>query len=213
MKKDRIVFRIMAVVLGLGAVLMANGCAEKRIGSTAGEESSAAAGAAGKSVETVKQDELASVEEPLSESDLVSEPGMSTGSQSGADGTQGRISSGGGGGASSTDGSALEDVLFDFDQYAIRKDAVSVLEGNSRWLRDQPGKSVMIEGHCDERGTQAYNLVLGEKRANAAKRYLENLGIPASRMQTTSYGEVRPFCKEHNDACWQQNRRAHFIVQ
>jgi peptidoglycan-associated lipoprotein len=106
----------------------------------------------------------------------------------------------------------LGDVFFDFDQYTIRSDAHPVLEANARWIRSE-GKTVVIEGHCDERGTLAYNLVLGEKRALSAKRYLEDLGVPAARIKTTSYGEVRPFCKDHNEGCWSKNRRAHFIAQ
>jgi peptidoglycan-associated lipoprotein len=105
------------------------------------------------------------------------------------------------------------DIFFDFDRYNIRTDAQPVLEGDARWLRNEQGKSLLIEGHCDERGTLAYNLVLGEKRAKSAKRYLEDLGIPGSRIQTTSYGEVRPFCKDHNEGCWSKNRRDHFVVQ
>ncbi len=85
--------------------------------------------------------------------------------------------------------------------------------GYAKWLRIEAGKSFVIKGHCDERGTLAYNLVLGEKRARSAMRYLEDLGIPASRIQITSYGEARPFCKEHTEGCWQKNRRAHFVVQ
>jgi peptidoglycan-associated lipoprotein len=105
------------------------------------------------------------------------------------------------------------DIYFDFDKYTVRPDAQSVLERNGQWMQSESGKSVLIEGHCDERGTLAYNLVLGEKRAKSAKRYLENLGIPASRLQTTSYGEVKPACREHNEGCWKYNRRAHFTVQ
>jgi peptidoglycan-associated lipoprotein len=107
----------------------------------------------------------------------------------------------------------LEDVFFDFDQYTIRRDAHSVLSANAAWINSRPGKAVVIEGHCDERGTQAYNLVLGDKRARSAKRYLEDLGVPTSRLKTTSYGEIRPFCKERDEKCYQQNRRAHFVVQ
>jgi len=107
----------------------------------------------------------------------------------------------------------IVDIYFDFDQYNVRSDAQAVLERNGQWMRNESGKSLLIEGHCDERGTLAYNLVLGEKRAKSAKRYLENLGIPASRLQTTSYGEVKPACKEHNEGCWKYNRRAHFVVQ
>jgi len=107
----------------------------------------------------------------------------------------------------------IGDIYFDFDQYSVRPDAQAVLERNGQWMQNESGKSVLIEGHCDERGTLAYNLVLGEKRAKSAKRYLENLGIPASRLQTTSYGEVKPVCREHNEGCWKYNRRAHFTVQ
>jgi peptidoglycan-associated lipoprotein len=87
------------------------------------------------------------------------------------------------------------------------------LSANAAWINSRSGKAVVIEGHCDERGTQAYNLVLGEKRARSTKRYLEDLGVPASRLKTTSYGEMRPFCKERDENCYQQNRRAHFVVQ
>lgn len=111
-----------------------------------------------------------------------------------------------------TDTSPIADIYFDFDQYDIRADAQTVLERNGQWVRTASGKSLLIECHCDERGTLAYNLVLGEKRAKSAKRYLENLGIPASRLQTTSYGEVKPTCREHNEGCWKYNRRAHFVV-
>ncbi|MBX9660531.1 MAG: OmpA family protein [Nitrospiraceae bacterium] len=113
----------------------------------------------------------------------------------------------------SPDGSGLRDIYFDFDQYNIRTDAQSALEDNGQWMRRESGRSILIEGHCDERGTLAYNLVLGEKRAKSAKRYLENFGIPSSRLHTTSYGEVKPACKEHNEGCWKYNRRAHFVVQ
>jgi peptidoglycan-associated lipoprotein len=113
----------------------------------------------------------------------------------------------------SADLAALHDVYFDFDRYSIRRDSQATLDVNAGLLRTESDTSVVVEGHCDERGTLAYNLVLGEKRAKAVKRYLEDLGIPGSRIQTTSYGEVRPFCKEHNDGCWTKNRRAHFVVR
>jgi len=113
----------------------------------------------------------------------------------------------------SQDITKLEDIYFDFDQYNIRSDAQMALERNGQWILKEKNKTVLIEGHCDERGTLAYNLVLGEKRAKSAKQYLERLGIPASRLHTTSYGEVRPSCKEHSEECWKYNRRAHFIVE
>jgi peptidoglycan-associated lipoprotein len=107
----------------------------------------------------------------------------------------------------------LADIYFDYDQYIIRGDAQSVLETNAVWFKAGPDRTVLIEGHCDERGTSAYNLVLGERRAAAAKRYLQDLGVAPSRIKIASYGKERPFCTEHSEACWQSNRRAHFRLQ
>lgn len=107
----------------------------------------------------------------------------------------------------------LADVYFDYDKFAIRSDAATALEGNARQLKAQSGWSLLIEGHCDERGTVDYNLVLGEKRARAVKKYLEDLGVPSAKVQITSYGKERPSCAEHSDECWQKNRRAHFVKQ
>jgi len=107
----------------------------------------------------------------------------------------------------------LEDVFFDYDRYLIRGDAKSVLQANARILRSNEKLRVLIEGHCDEHGTSEYNLVLGEKRARAAKQYLQDLGVEASRVEITSLGKERPFCTEHNPTCWQKNRRAHFVAQ
>lgn len=104
----------------------------------------------------------------------------------------------------------LSDIFFDFDRFVIRDDARSGLEANVGLLKSQSGEKILIEGHCDERGTTAYNLVLGERRAQAASEYLRDLGVPSSQMQITSYGKERPFCAEHSEACWQSNRRAHF---
>lgn len=104
----------------------------------------------------------------------------------------------------------ISDVFFDFDRFAIRNDARSLLEANAAALKAQAGRAIMIEGHCDERGTSAYNLVLGERRAQATKQYLRDLGVPSSQIQITSYGKERPFCAEHSESCWQSNRRAHF---
>lgn len=104
----------------------------------------------------------------------------------------------------------LSDVYFDFDRYAIRGDARSTLKHNADLLKSLSNQTLGIEGHCDERGTSAYNLVLGERRAQAAKRYLQNLGLAASQIHIASYGKERPFCTEHSEACWQSNRRAHF---
>ena len=104
----------------------------------------------------------------------------------------------------------LSDIFFDFDRFVVRDDARSRLEANAGLLKSQSGVKILIEGHCDERGTSAYNLVLGERRAQAAAQYLKDLGVPSSQIQITSYGKERPFCAEHSEACWQSNRRAHF---
>lgn len=107
---------------------------------------------------------------------------------------------------------ALEDVFFDYDQWTIRSESKRVLEGDAKWLAAHPGK-IQIEGHGDERGTNEYNLVLGEKRAKSAMNFLVNLGVNASRISIISYGEEKPFCTEHDESCYQKNRRAHFNVK
>ncbi len=105
----------------------------------------------------------------------------------------------------------IEDVYFDFDRYSIRADSRKALEDDAAILKDNAGMKITIEGHCDERGPAEYNLVLGQKRADAVKRYLNDLGVEATRIATISYGNEKPFCTEHNEACWQKNRRAHFV--
>jgi peptidoglycan-associated lipoprotein len=111
------------------------------------------------------------------------------------------------------DSQALGDVFFDYDRFHVRKDAMPVLDANAGWLRANGSKTVLIEGHCDERGTVAYNLVLGEKRARAVRKYLQDMGAQASQLQITSYGETKPICKQQNEDCYQQNRRAHFAIK
>jgi peptidoglycan-associated lipoprotein len=106
-----------------------------------------------------------------------------------------------------------EDIYFDFDQSVIRPDAQEVLRKKAEFLRENPGVSVAIEGHCDERGTAEYNLALGERRALAAKAFLMNLGISSSRLSTISYGEERPADPGSNEEAWERNRRAHFVIQ
>lgn len=106
----------------------------------------------------------------------------------------------------------LTDAFFDFDQSDLREDARSTLATDAQWLKKHPSVQVLIEGHCDERGTAAYNLALGDRRANAAKEYLASLGIDVSRLRTVSYGKERPFCTESDESCWQKNRRAHLVI-
>ncbi len=110
------------------------------------------------------------------------------------------------------EGGPLRDVYFAFDSYDLSSEARDTLQTNSNWLRSNTQVKVEIEGHCDERGTVEYNLALGAKRAKAVRDYLVSLGIPSDRLSTISYGEELPVCRESNEECWRQNRRAHFLV-
>ena len=103
----------------------------------------------------------------------------------------------------------IGDVFFAFDEYELSTEAMGILSRNARILREA-GVTVLISGHCDERGTVEYNLALGEKRANAVKDYLVSLGVPAATLRVTSYGESKPFAMGHTEEAWAQNRRAHF---
>lgn len=105
------------------------------------------------------------------------------------------------------------DVLFDFDQYVLRDDALTAVEDNAKRLKDHQVTKVVLEGRCDEIGTAEYNLVLGERRALSVKRYLESLGFSKLQVDVTSYGKDRPLCLQHNPVCWQKNRSVHFIVK
>jgi peptidoglycan-associated lipoprotein len=104
------------------------------------------------------------------------------------------------------------DVYFDYDQSNLSDETREKLARNAELLRGQPQFSLTIEGHCDERGTNEYNLALGEQRANAVRDYLASLGVGGDRMRTISYGEERPVCTESDESCWSQNRRAHMVV-
>ena len=106
----------------------------------------------------------------------------------------------------------IGDVYFDFDKYDLKPEARDRLAKNAAFLREYDTVMVTIEGHCDERGTNEYNIALGDRRANAAADYIASLGISGSRMRTVSYGEEQPVCMEHNEGCWYQNRRARFVV-
>jgi len=106
----------------------------------------------------------------------------------------------------------LKDVFFDFDKYDVRPGDAKVLDGNASWLKSNDNL-VLIEGHCDERGTNEYNLALGERRAKSAMNYLVSQGIQASRITIISYGEERPLCTDKTEDCWAKNRRAHFLVK
>jgi len=107
----------------------------------------------------------------------------------------------------------LKDIHFDFDKYDIRPGDAKTLDGNAGWLKSNPNHLVLIEGHCDERGTNEYNLALGERRAKSTMNYLVSQGVQASRITIISYGEERPACSQKTEECWAQNRRAHLLVK
>lgn len=106
----------------------------------------------------------------------------------------------------------VKDAYFDFNKSDLRPDAQQALNADAEFFKSHPSLTFTIEGHCDERGTEEYNLGLGQRRADGAKEFLVNLGVDASRISTISYGKDRPFCTEHTEECWQQNRRDHFVL-
>ena len=108
--------------------------------------------------------------------------------------------------------SLLKDIHFDFDKYDIRPRDAEILKENAALLMKYPKVKIQVEGHCDERGTNEYNLALGERRANAAKKYLLSLGITTDQISSISYGEEKPLETGHNEEAWAKNRRGHFII-
>jgi peptidoglycan-associated lipoprotein len=105
----------------------------------------------------------------------------------------------------------LTRIHFDFDRSEVKPEYESTMRDNAAWMNSHSNTNVTVEGHCDERGSVEYNIALGDRRANSARRYLKNLGVSGSRLSTISYGEERPLCTEHDESCWWQNRRAEFV--
>ncbi len=106
----------------------------------------------------------------------------------------------------------VKDAFFDYDKADIRTDARDALSATAKFLNSNSQVKVVLEGHCDERGSTEYNLALGDRRAAAAKQFLVSLGITADRIETVSYGKEKPFCSASTEECWQQNRRGHFVI-
>ena len=186
--------RVVSLCLSLSFVLLFAGCSGKRVSSSEGEQASKAGQSKSEqilpdAIKTIPPERSFDRPSGSLPSSLSPTPSAVSGSN------------------------ALGDIFFEFDQFQLRRDAMPVLDANAGWLRTNGSKTVLIEGHCDERGTLAYNLVLGEKRARAAKKYLQDSGVPVSQLQIISYGETKPFCKQQNESCYQQNRRAHFVIQ
>lgn len=107
----------------------------------------------------------------------------------------------------------LRDVFFGYDSFSLTDEGRHVLTGDAEWIKSNPQAQLKIEGHCDERGTSAYNLVLGEKRAKAVRNYLVELGVAPQHLSVVSYGKERPFCTEHVEQCYSMNRRGHLVVK
>ncbi len=106
----------------------------------------------------------------------------------------------------------LKDIYFKFDQSGLDDNSKEVLNQNAEFIKNNPNMHIQVQGHCDERGTNNYNIALGERRAHSTKEYLMRQGVDRSKLHVISYGEEKPFCFESNEACWSQNRRAHFMV-
>jgi peptidoglycan-associated lipoprotein len=106
----------------------------------------------------------------------------------------------------------LQDVFFGFDQWTLSNEGMEALSHNASYMKDHPGTVLRIEGHCDERGTSDYNMVLGDKRAKAARNYLAAAGVSAKQIAIVSYGKERPFCFDRDESCYQQNRRGHMLL-
>lgn len=111
------------------------------------------------------------------------------------------------------EGAGLAIIYFDFDDFSLSQQAKAILAQNAAWLINNPQRDVIIEGHCDERGMDEYNIALGERRANSAKRYLISLGVSAAQLSTISFGEERPAVQGRTEEAWAKNRRVEFVVQ
>lgn len=104
----------------------------------------------------------------------------------------------------------VKDVYFDYDRYTVRADQANITAADAKFLNEHPNMAIVIEGHCDDRGSEEYNIALGDNRANAVKAELIKLGVDANRIKTVSYGKEKPFCTQDDESCWSQNRRDHF---
>lgn len=192
---------IISLSVTVSLMLLVTGCSGKQVASSSGDQSSKSGQIKS---ESIQPDAIKTI--PMERS--LDRPSGSGTIPAGSASSNSALLSG-----AASGGNVLGDVFFAYDRFQIDKDAMPILDSNARWLRANGSKTTLIEGHCDERGTLAYNLVLGEKRARAAKKYLQDLGVPAAQLQITSYGETRPFCEQQNEECYQQNRRAHFVTK
>jgi len=195
MQKHRI---ITALALTILIIFFAAACTKSKISSEPATTTTAEEEAAKRAAEEARQRELerqkALAEENLKEESL-SQKMASEQSQS----DDARFEN--------------EDIYFDFDSIQLTPESQEILTKKGEWLRDNPAARVIIEGHCDNRGTNEYNLALGEGRAQSARTFLMDLGIDISRLDTISYGEERPLDPQQTESAWEKNRRAHFVIE
>ncbi|NOY70638.1 MAG: peptidoglycan-associated lipoprotein Pal [Deltaproteobacteria bacterium] len=143
----------------------------------------------------------------------IGEENLSSGARAATQGVSGKTAGSQAAATVAREAFLAKKLYFDFDDAALRYDAIGVLKDQARWLRSNPDVSIIIEGYCDERGTDEYNLALGARRAESVKSFLAKAGIDAGRMMTISYGEERPVDPGHNEDAWAKNRRVEFAVR
>lgn len=186
----------LVLLLVIPGLMVTTSCAKKTVKSGPTAESQDAAKKA--EAEAARQAELAK-QRKLEEERLKAEQARKEAERQKGEGEQARFGS--------------EHIYFDFDKSNLKPEAQEILKRKAEYLKKFPQAKVIIEGHCDERGTDEYNLALGDRRAVSAMKFLQNLGIAESRMKTISYGEERPLDKGKNEAAWSKNRRAQFVLQ
>ena len=191
-----------ALVIMIALFMLVSSCQKQHIASQPGTTMTAEEEAQRKAEEEARQKELerqkAIAEETL-EAESVKEAGLSEEMEEERKMTERAVFEN-------------EDIKFEFDSIRLSSEAQEILRKKAQWLKANPTARVTIEGHCDNRGTNEYNLALGDRRAHSAQVFLIDLGIAESRFQTISFGEERPINTAENEAAWAQNRRAHFVI-
>jgi peptidoglycan-associated lipoprotein len=160
-----------------------------------------------------KKTEVTSSPEAQTQAERITPPAEpSASAEAGAFGEKGEVKSESRYGSEGTKVEGLKAIYFDFDKSFIREDAKAIMKANAAWLKAHPKSRIKIEGNCDERGTKEYNQALGQRRAAIAKKYLIDMGVSGHRISLISYGKEKPICSNHDEACWQKNRRDDFFV-
>ena len=198
MKKRNMYFKIGLVILMVGLLVTVSACSKKKSRLDPMEQTSSSQTEAGADADQEAAEARAIAEEELKAQRLQEQKAME---EAAREKTQAR------------EQFVNKDIYFNFDDASLSSDARDVLKDKVEWLRENPGVSVLIEGHCDERGTAEYNIALGQRRAQSVKTFMVNAGVSPSRLSTISYGEERPVAMGSNESAWAKNRRAHFRIQ